>query len=832
MTNKKQNFVDFLILKKDDNLKDYFLINFITLIISTTFACTFIFFRASFENKNVLLFFYFLFISYFLVLFPVLLSGVISFFRKKSLIDSIKFEPFFSLIGLLFLIVISLAAPFFNLLPLVIILGIICIFYYLVIFIKNRLFTVKNIPLIAIIIFFSLFILFTIWSSKYLVYYFSPIFLEKIFVGNTCPDSIFQSTIANMIKNYGIPSTGLHDVIYLPYHYLSHWSFAQFSKLLNINAMQFYQIGFPVIFIPLFFKFFLLVIRSISSKTKSFMNNYLFWLFFIVSFTGFLPKFIYERFFISSTLIVVESYNLSITLALIVFLMIAFFKDYKNHGRKFFNFKNIFFIVLLPVLIFLMGLTKLSTVVIFMAILLYIFIRYAYYKNIVYSISIILAAISAFLSLIITTPKVVSTSSFELFHFFRHIIMGRNEELIWPVTLIFFILIYYFWSISFVTLEALHLKNIDSSGFINNFNKKRTIKIEIVLFLCIIGAMPGIILKIGGGGAQYFSELQKWVSIILLLSLFLSNNLINFDIRKIIKKPVKILAIVLIIILISSIINNFITEFKSFHDDYKHNKKEYNLIIKNDIKDDLVIYRGKLIKALQELDNLSIYEKQNSLIYIPIDNNEFWDLKILPKNYVVPLLVPAISGIGMIYGLPDENSVFTRDFGYGVYKMTSKAAMDKSIEELFFEIKKKGYKNLIILDYGNGDFSVYFVNDSNIENYEGSVYKLFERLYYFSFGINIQFEELYDVIKNLSDNRAILKMIPEIILDDESFFNSKEDEEFIETLYLILLDREVEKTGVQYWLSEFEKGKTREDIIDSILNSLEFKSLTGIKIES
>lgn len=828
MTNKKQNFVDFLILKKDDNLKDYFLINFITLIISTTFACIFIFFRAGFENKNVLLFFYFLFISYFLVLFPVLLSGVISFFRKKSLIDSIKFEPFFSLIGLLFLIVISLAAPFFNLLPLIIILGIICIFYYLVIFFKNELFTAKNIPIIPIIIFFSLFILFTLWSSKYLVYYFSPIFLEKIFVGNTCPDSIFESTIANMIKNYRVPSTGLHDVIYLPYHYLSHWIFAQFSKLLNINAMEFYQIGFPVIFIPLFFKFFLSVIRSISSKTKSFMNNYLFWLLFIVSFTGFLPKMIYERFFISTTLIVSESYHFSIILALIVFLMIVFFRDYRT-SKKILNFKSVFFIVLLPVLIFLIGLTKLSTVVIFMAVLLYIFIRYAYYKKIVYSISIILASISAFLSLIITTPKVTSTSSFELFHFFRHIIMGRNEGLIWQVTLIFFILIYYFWSISFVVLEALHLKNIDSSGFLDIFKKKRTIKIEIVLFLCIIGAMPGIILKIGGGGAQYFSEAQKWVSIILILSLFSSNNVINFNVRKIIKKPVKVLGIVIIIILISSVIFNFITEFKSFYDDYKHNKKEYNLIIKNDIEDDLVIYRAKLIKALQELDNLSIYEKQNSLIYIPVDNDEFWDLKILPKNYVVPLLVPAISGIAMIYGLPDENSVFTRDFGYGVYKMTGKAAMDKSNEELFFEIRQKGFKNLIIVDYDNGDLSVNFVNDDNIENYENKIYRLFERLYYFSSGKNIPFEELYHIVKGFSDSQAILKVIPKIIFGDESLFISKNNKEFIETLYLVLLNRRVEKSGLQYWLSEFEKGKTREDIIDSILNSLEFKSLTGIK---
>ncbi|MFA5014525.1 MAG: DUF4214 domain-containing protein [Actinomycetota bacterium] len=375
------------------------------------------------------------------------------------------------------------------------------------------------------------------------------------------------------------------------------------------------------------------------------------------------------------------------------------------------------------------------------------------------------------------------------------------------------------------------MKNASSDTFIDNLKKQKTIKIEIVLLLCIAGVMPGIILKMTGGGAQYFSELQKWVSIILLLSLFSSNNLINFDIRKIIKKPIKILAIVIIIILTSSIIYNFITEFKSFYDDYKHNKKEYNLIIKNNIEDDLVMYRAKLIKILQELDNLLIYEKRNSLIYIPVDNNEFWDLKILPKNYVVPLLVPAISGIAMIYGLPDEGLVTNKDFGYSVYKMTSKRAMDKEVDELFFEIKQKGFKNLIILDYGNGEFSINFIDDSNIENYTGRVYKLFERLYYYSFGKNIEFEELYNIIKNLSDNQAILKVIPAIIFDDESLFITKNNKEFIESLYLTLLDREVEESGIQHWLLEIEKGNTRENISDSILNSPEFISLTGIKIE-
>ncbi|HEY4662914.1 MAG TPA: DUF4214 domain-containing protein [Candidatus Humimicrobiaceae bacterium] len=341
--------------------------------------------------------------------------------------------------------------------------------------------------------------------------------------------------------------------------------------------------------------------------------------------------------------------------------------------------------------------------------------------------------------------------------------------------------------------------------------------------ICLIGILPGIFLIIGGGSANYFSELQKWVSIILLLSLFASKDFIHIDIKRIIKKPIRIFIIVVIIILIFSIIFNFVTEFRSFYDDYSQNKKEYNLIIDNDIEDDMISYRTKLVKVILELDRLSISEKQNSLLYIPVDNTEFWDLKILPKSLSVPLLVPAVSGIAMIYGLPDEGLIYTKNFGYSVYRTTSKRVMDKNVDELFYEIKQKGYRNLILLDYKNGEFSIDFINESNIEEYEPKSYKLFRRLYYYSFGEHIEFEKLYGIIENLKNGELLIsEIIPEIILDNASLINSKDNKGFIESLYLILLDREYDEIGLRHWLEEIEVGRSREYIIESFLNSSEF----------
>jgi len=815
-----QNLKKFFVLEKNTNLENFFIIDLISLIIPSVFVCIFFTFRIGFEDRNTILTLEILAITYFIILFPFFISVILSFFKRRVIADFIQYQPFFLFISLLLVIIISLISYYFNLLFLIVILGFIFLLYFLFIFIKNKIINFKYFFIIQLVIFFSIFILFSLWSSKFLSYYMSPVFYEKLFTGEAFIDPIFHGAVSNMIKNYGISSTGLDDTVYMPYHYLSHWVFAQFSKLLGINTLKFYEIGYPIIFITLFFKLFLMAIKKLSHKTKIFVKSKIFWLLLLVVFTGLFPKFILERFFISNSIIVSESYNLSIILVLFTFLMIVFFEE-KNYKSKIFLYSSYaFFIMILPLLIFLIGLAKSSTMVIFIIVLFYLFIRYESYRKIIYNISAILTIIVTFLSLKITTQTAIGTSGFELFHFFNVVIQKRNESLIWPVTLIFFIILYFFWSILFIVLENRNLKINFSSKLSENFKKKRTIKMEVVIILCIAGVIPGIFIKIAGGSANYFSELQRWVSLVLLLAMAASESFIKIDIRKIAGNFLKFLAIILIIILLSSIIYNFDVEFKSFYDDYKRNKEEYFDIVDGSIEDELTLYRVELLKVLMELDKLTISEKSDSLIYIPVDNEKFWNLEILPKSLSVPMIVPAVSGIAMIYGLPDEGLIYTKSFGYSVYRTTSKVVMDKTFEELYFEISQKGYKNLVLLDYENGKFFVDFINGDNIEEYESYIYRLFGRLYGYCYGEEFQFEEIHDVVKSLKNKEILIEeIIPEIILNDSSLINLKDDKEFVESLYLILLDREADENGLKHWLSEIESGRKRMDIVPDLTES-------------
>jgi len=804
------------IVTRTEENREYFFINIFSILFALTYISVFLFLRIGFQN-DILLIIKAFSISVFIILFPFILSTCLGIFRN-GFNEYFKWDPFFTILGLLFLMLVSLIAPFFNLVYLIIVLGAGFFTFYIYLLVRNRIFRLRDIYIIIAVIVFSVFIILSLWSSKYLIYYSSPLLYEKIAAGSISIDALFHGAVSNMIKNYNIPSTGLHDTVYMPYHYLSHWVFAQLSKLLDVNAMKFYQIGYPVIFIPLFLKYFMLTVKTLSNKAKDMFGNIWFWLFLFSAFTGLLPKFINERYFVSNFIIVSESYNLSVTLSLITILMILYFREY-GPEKKVLNFKNIFFLVVLPVMVFLIGLAKSSTMALFMVVIIFIFIRYGYFRKTLYCTSITLISVFAFLSLFITSENRSQTSDFGLFHFFTNVIQIRNEELAWFVALAFFIFIYFLWSILFIILETCRLKKENGNGFIYSLKKRKTIRIEVIILILLSGVLPGLVLVINGGSANYFSEIQRWGSIVLVLSMasgFISPGSIKGNGKK-------ILTIIIIVVLILGILFNFIIESRSFFDDYRETRNEYNSITRENDNEELTEYRINLINKLAELDELSITSKSRSLLYIPVSNTEFWDLEILPKSLSVPFLIPALSGIAMIYGLPDERLIYTRSFAYSLYRTTSKEVMDKDIDELFFEVKQRGYENLIILDYKNGEFAVDVINDENIYEYLNKSAGILERLYYYCLGEEFGFKELYPQYERISEGaEAIQNIIAETVFDKDSLMIPLDNKSFLESLYHILFNRDADEEGLDIWLSRLENGSTREEVLESFLNSSEF----------
>jgi hypothetical protein len=89
------------------------------------------------------------------------------------------------------------------------------------------------------------------WSGKNDVGH--PLFDEEFSLGRNDNDIYFHATLAAMIQVHGVPSTGLHGIPYIPYHYGGQVIAAGLCNLTGVHPMDFYV----VILVPLFYSLWL-----------------------------------------------------------------------------------------------------------------------------------------------------------------------------------------------------------------------------------------------------------------------------------------------------------------------------------------------------------------------------------------------------------------------------------------------------------------------------------------------------------------------------------------------------------------------------------------------
>jgi hypothetical protein len=75
--------------------------------------------------------------------------------------------------------------------------------------------------------------------------------IPRLHAGSVTQDTLFHASIAAMIKNYGIVSTGLHGLVETPYHAFSHFLMASISFLSGISVIETYGVASWVLFAPL-----------------------------------------------------------------------------------------------------------------------------------------------------------------------------------------------------------------------------------------------------------------------------------------------------------------------------------------------------------------------------------------------------------------------------------------------------------------------------------------------------------------------------------------------------------------------------------------------------
>ncbi len=136
---------------------------------------------------------------------------------------------------------------------------------------------------------------------------------------------------------------------------------------------------------------------------------------------------------------------------------------------------------------------------------------------------------------------------------------------------------------------------------------------------------------------------------------------------------------------------NFQKLFNSFlslsqiHIDNTNFKNEYQFI--------------NLLKIINKNDNKY---KRSTAIYIPKNLDVYWNLSC--DTHMIPFVIPAITNIAMIDGLPyKKKSCYNHflDYGYNTYYIRNKSQRKKITENNMICIigKNKGFKRIIEINY-------------------------------------------------------------------------------------------------------------------------------------
>lgn len=315
----------------------------------------------------------------------ILTAGISFCFLFTPLLISIvaKQRKFFTCEISILTILIS-TAPFFRFIPasyfVLVVVGFASFVICLCIFLANAKLTFKLIITIVAGVGLIIWIAFTVWSVARPTLYESLAVNRKVFQAQ---DLFFHSAIAQMIKNYGVPSTGLQGTPYIFYHSGSHWYFAQMSHLLNMPVVRVYTIFYPLVIIPLFFKTFLTFVLALQRELLGRVEfSSMSFAFLSCIFLG-IPPHLYSQGVVHTSVLILESQVLSMVF---MFALLTMWLSFISRSRVIYLSQNrakISLLIITSLLLWWIGYMKISTLFVLLGLFFFLVLRLRLLKSVI-----------------------------------------------------------------------------------------------------------------------------------------------------------------------------------------------------------------------------------------------------------------------------------------------------------------------------------------------------------------------------------------------------------------------------------------------------------------
>jgi hypothetical protein len=550
----------------------------------------------------------------------------------------------------------------------------------------------------------------------------TPLFWETFsFNGKLHQDTFYLAAIANMIRTYGIPSTGLDGVPFIHYHYGSGWMFAQWADLIGTDVMGFYNLGYPIVVIPLFFGALLTLSVEVARRLpidafeQLLRRQVAVWVVIVAATIGILP----ERISFGLFLVwdpISESYLVGLAVFLLV---IATALSYSGRRRR---DSWSFFLVFVPLSLAALGFLKVSLMILLFAMGLYLVARLGDWRSWLVLASVLLSLIACVLVYrIVSLPN--QNQGIAPFNFLRAFVAPGWRP--------FFPFVHLAWTWLFIGSRLWEERASSLAKAMQAIRSGRLIDAEIVFLVALFGFLPGEIVAIHGGSAFYFSDVQRWLAVGLMvgrISLWLGERgarrrIPNEEIRA--RKPVEestlgpwtilggaILAPLAVVVVLNTIrpplqMARANVALRDSLIGVSQDGPTPSMRMSS-ITDGRLLAEGlaaaprySLVAELRRLNDLPEAEKSRSALFVPQSYAQFWNIfDVDSRCSFAPLVAPAASGIALIDGMPPPGCKLTDQYNMPVYHRRDReqTSNDVTARALCGKGRRKGFSEVIVIE--------------------------------------------------------------------------------------------------------------------------------------
>ncbi len=557
------------------------------------------------------------------------------------------------------------------------------------------------------------------WSTRYK----NPVFWETLeYRADVHHDPLYYVSMANNMRTYGVPSTGIDGAPYTPYHYGSAWLNSQWAYLTGTDVLAFYSLGPSVIVIPLFFCALLLL--AVEAK-KSWANanpglerplrtDYAAWLIFLAATVGVIPSSGLDAMGIwNRHALISESYVTGVPVFLLVMCTALVYWRRRKSSHRIADV--IFLLAFAPAMLVVTGFLKVSTMLLLLAVGLAVVLLGRLLRDRIFALSTVLCVIASGI-----TYKLVSVAAQNRgivpFEFMRF----EVNPAWWP----YFILVHLFWSWLYIYLR-LREEDVHTVGDVREAALDgRITDVVVVAVVAFAGWAAGEVINIHGGSAVYFSDVQRWLALSLLTASawrwlarrrqspeFYRRVYIGLGGVRIAHVWLGLIAIAISITMILNVVRAPATALKANIDLRRALYAEAGVagpVGIRSLNNPATLASGlrrspdyALISTLRALDRTPDSLKQRTAVFIPQSYSHFWRIWTEPERCsFVPFIVPATSGMALIDGMPPADCDLTNQYGMTQYKhrTTPQLPADTMPNALCAKARPKGFSRIIVID--------------------------------------------------------------------------------------------------------------------------------------